>query len=105
MTLRPGFLTKENNMIPYGRQTIEDDDVRAVTEALRSDFLTQGPLVGEFERALADYAGAAHAVVFSSGTAALQAAYSAAGIKTGDEIVTTPLTFAATANAGLWLGA
>ena len=92
-------------MIPYGRQTIEDDDVAAVVEALRSDWLTQGPKVVEFEKALADYCGAKHAVAYSNGTAALQGAYFAAGLKAGDEVVTSPLTFAATATAAVWQGA
>ncbi|MBI4396950.1 MAG: UDP-4-amino-4,6-dideoxy-N-acetyl-beta-L-altrosamine transaminase [Elusimicrobia bacterium] len=92
-------------MIPYGRQTIEDDDVQAVVEALRSDFLTQGPRVEEFEKALARACGSPHAVVFSNGTTALQGAYFAAGLQRGDEVVTSPLTFAATANAALWAGA
>ncbi|MBI4061536.1 MAG: UDP-4-amino-4,6-dideoxy-N-acetyl-beta-L-altrosamine transaminase [Elusimicrobia bacterium] len=91
--------------IPYGRQTIDDSDVRAVSEALRSDWLTQGPKVEEFEKALADYCGARHAVAFSNGTAALQGAYAAAGLAAGDEFITSPLTFAATATAGLWQGA
>jgi UDP-4-amino-4,6-dideoxy-N-acetyl-beta-L-altrosamine transaminase len=92
-------------MIPYGRQTIEDDDVASVASALRGDWLTQGPTVAEFEKALADYCGVKHAVVVANGTAALQAAYFAAGLKTGDEIVTTTLTFAATASAAVWMGA
>ena len=91
--------------IPYGRQTIDESDVQAVSETLRSDFLTQGPMVDEFERALAAYCGAKHAVAFANGTAALQAAYFAAGLGPGDEFVTSPLTFAATATAGLWQGA
>lgn len=92
-------------MIPYGRQTIDEDDVRAVSEVLASDWLTQGPKVVEFEGALAAYCGAKHAVAFANGTAALQAAYFAAGLTDGDELVTTPLTFAATSNAALWFGA
>lgn len=91
--------------IPYGRQTIDDSDVEAVARALRSDWLTQGPRVAEFERDLAAYCGAKHAVVFANGTLALQAAYFAAGVKEGDEVVTTPITFAATATAALWQGA
>ncbi len=91
--------------VPYGRQLIEDDDVAAVTAALRSDYLTTGPLVGEFERALAVASGVRHAVSFNSGTAALHAAYHALGLGPGDEMVTTPLTFAATANAALYCGA
>lgn len=92
-------------MIPYGRQTIEEDDLAAVAQALRSDWLTQGPKVAEFEKALASYCGVKHAVAVANGTIALQAAYFAAGLKEGDELVTSPLTFAATANAALWLGA
>ena len=91
--------------IPYGRQTIDEADLRAVAKALRSDWLTQGPRVAEFEAALARASGAAYAVAFSNGTAALQAAYAAAGLKSGDEFITTPLTFASTATAGLWQGA
>ena len=91
--------------IPYGRQTIDESDVAAVAGTLRSDWLTQGPKVPEFEKSLADYCGARHAVVLANGTAALQAAYFAAGFKPGDEFVTSPLTFAATATAGLWQGA
>jgi UDP-4-amino-4,6-dideoxy-N-acetyl-beta-L-altrosamine transaminase len=91
--------------IPYGRQTIDDSDEKAVLESLRSDWLTQGPKVPEFEKALASYCGARHAVAVANGTAALQSAYAAAGFKTGDEFITTPLTFAATATAGLWQGA
>lgn len=92
-------------MIPYGRQTIDDEDLRAVAEVLASDWLTQGPKVAEFEAALASYTGAKHAVTFANGSLALQAAYFAAGVAEGDELITTPLTFAATASAALWFGA
>lgn len=91
--------------IPYGRQTIDQSDVDAVVETLRGDWLTQGPKVAEFEAALAAKGGARFAVAFSNGTAALQGAYFAAGLGPGDEFVTSPLTFAATATAGLWQGA
>lgn len=91
--------------IPYGRQSIDESDIAAVAKTLRSDWLTQGPKVAEFESALAAYCGARHAVAFSNGTAALQAAYFAAGFKSGDEFITSPMTFAATASAGLWQGA
>jgi perosamine synthetase len=91
--------------IPYGRQTIGDDDVAAVVAALKSDWLTQGPAVEKFEKALADYCGAKYAVAYANGTAALQGAYFAAGIENGDEVVTTPITFAATATAAVWQGA
>lgn len=92
-------------MIPYGHQWIDQADVNAVGKALRSDWLTQGPTVKRFEEALADYAGSRYAVVFANGTAALHGAYFAAGLKAGDEFITTALTFAATVNAGLYLGA
>lgn len=92
-------------MIPYSRQYITKDDLKAVERVLKSDWLTQGPVVEKFEKAIARYAGARFAVVFSSGTAALHAAYFAIGLKKGDEIITSSLTFAATANAALWQGA
>jgi len=91
-------------LLPYSRQAVDEDDVQAVAAALRSDWLTTGPLVGAFERAVAEAAGAAHAVAVSSGTAALHAAVSAAGIGPGDEVVVTPLTFVASANAVLYCG-
>lgn len=92
-------------MIPYGHQSIDKSDIKAVIEVLKSDWLSQGPKIDEFERALAEYCGSKYAVIFSSGTAALHGAYFAAGLKSGDEFITTSLTFAATANAGLYLGA
>lgn len=92
-------------MIPYGRQSIDDGDVAAVVEVLRSDWLTQGPTVERFEQALADYVGARHAVTFSSGTAALHGAAAAAGFGEGDRVVTSPLTFMATANCVRYVGA
>ena len=85
-------------MIPYGRQTIEEDDIQAVVDVLRSDYLTTGPKIAEFEKMVADYVGAKYAVAISNGTSALHAACYAAGIKSGDEVITTPLTFAASAN-------
>jgi perosamine synthetase len=94
-----------STLLPYGRQAIDEADIQAVVEVLRSDWLTTGPKVGEFEEALAERVGAAHAVSFSSGTAALHAAAFAAGLKAGDEAITTPLTFAATANCVLYQGA
>ncbi len=92
-------------MIPYGRQCIDEEDIRSVVEVLRSDFITQGPVVEKFEKALAEFCGARFAVAFNSGTSALLAAYSALGLSEGDEFITSPITFTATANAGLWLGA
>jgi perosamine synthetase len=100
-----GGLPVRATYLPYGRQSIEKSDVDAVVEILRSDWLTTGPKVAEFEEAFAAHVGAAHAVSFSSGTAALHAAAFAAGLKSGDEAITTPLTFAATANCVLYQGA
>lgn len=91
-------------MIPYGRQTIENDDIQAVIEVLKSDFLTTGPKAEEFERAVADYVGVKYAVAIANGTAALHAACHVAGISEGDEVITTPLTFAASANCVLYCG-
>lgn len=90
--------------IPYGRQCIEDDDIQAVVDVLRSDYLTTGPKVREFEDAVARYVGASYAVAVSNGTAALHAACYAAGIGSGDEVITTPITFAASANCVLYCG-
>ena len=84
--------------IPYGKQCIEEDDIEAVVEVLRSDYVTTGPAVAEFEKAVAEYTGAKYAVAVSNGTAALHVACLAAGIKEGDEVITTPITFAASAN-------
>ena len=92
-------------ILPYGRQWLDDDDIRAVVETLKSDWLTQGPMVAEFEEAVASYSGVAHAVAFSNGTAALHAAAFAAGVGPGDEIVTSPLSFAASANGAVYMGA
>jgi perosamine synthetase len=92
-------------LLPYGRQSLDDNDVQAVVEALKSDWLTTGPKVGEFEERFAAWVGAKHAVSFSSGTAALHAAAFAAGLRPGDEAITTPMTFCATANCVLYQGA
>jgi len=93
-----------NSFIPYGRQSLDETDIKAVNEVLRSAWLTTGPLVESFEEALASKVGARYCVVFNSGTAALHAAYFAAGVGQDDEVITTPITFAATANAALYLG-
>lgn len=90
--------------IPYGRQSISEEDIQAVVETLRSDFLTTGPKVEEFEKCVADYVGAKYAVAISNGTAALHAACFAAGIGEGDEVITTPITFAASSNSVLYCG-
>jgi perosamine synthetase len=92
-------------MLSYGRQTIDESDIAAVVEALRAPQLTCGPLVARFEAALATYLGAEHVSVCSSGTSALHLAYAALGIGEGDEIITTPITFSATAAAAYYVGA
>jgi UDP-4-amino-4,6-dideoxy-N-acetyl-beta-L-altrosamine transaminase len=91
--------------IPYSRQWIDNKDIREVVKVLKSDWITQGPKIEEFEEAVAKYCGAKYGVVFSSGTSALYAAYKTAGIKEGDEVITTPLTFVATSNTIALLGA
>jgi UDP-4-amino-4,6-dideoxy-N-acetyl-beta-L-altrosamine transaminase len=91
-------------LLPYGKQRLDDADIQAVVEVLRSDWLTTGPRVGEFEEAFAEWVGARFAVSFSSGTAALHGAVFAAGLGPGDEAITTPLTFCATANCVLYQG-
>ena len=93
------------SLLPYGRQSVDEDDIQAVVDVLRSDWLTTGPKVGEFEEAFAARVGSAYAVSFSSGTAALHGAAFTAGLKPGDEAITTPTTFAATANCVLYQGA
>lgn len=90
--------------IPYGKQSIDAEDVQAVIEVLTSDFLTTGPKIEEFEQCVAKYVGAKYAVAISNGTAALHAACFVAGISKGDEVITTPITFAASANAVLYCG-
>ena len=92
-------------MLPYGRQSIDEADIAAVVEVMRSPLLTCGPLVGRFEQALAKQVHANHASVCSSGTSALHLAYAALGIGPGDEIITTSITFSATAAAAYYVGA
>jgi perosamine synthetase len=92
-------------LLPYGRQSLDDADIEAVVEVLKSDWLTTGPTIAEFEKQFAAWVGARHAVSFSSGTAALHGAAFAAGLRQGDEAITTPLTFCATANCILYQGA
>lgn len=92
-------------LLPYGRQLIEESDIEAVVKVLRSDWLTTGPKVTEFEDAFASHVESAFAVSFSSGTAALHAAAFAAGLRSGDEAITTPMSFAATSNCVLYQGA
>lgn len=92
-------------VIPYGRQSINDDDIQSVVDVLKTSWITQGPKVAEFEKAIANYCGAKYAVAVSNGTAGLHLACLAAGLKAGDEAVTTPMTFVATANAISYTGA
>jgi perosamine synthetase len=94
-----------DSLLPYGRQSIGEDDIAAVVEVLRSDWLTTGPKIAEFEERFASAVGARFAVSFSSGTGALHGAAFAAGLTRGDEAITSPLTFAATANCILYQGA
>ena len=92
-------------MIPYGKQSINDADIRAVVDVLRSDWLTCGPAVERFEAALAEYCGAKHVIAVSNGTAALHIAMLAAGIRAGDRVLTSPNTFLASANCAEYVGA
>ena len=93
-----------DSMLPYGKQAIDDQDIQKVVETLKSDYITTGPAIREFEKGVADYVGAAYVVAFSNGTAALHAACFAAGIGRGDEVITTPLTFVASANCVWYTG-
>src|SRR5438093_9452 len=89
---------KPKDVLPYARQSIDEEDVEAVASVLRGDWLTQGPVVGAFEGALAETCGARYAVAVSSGTAALHLACLVAGVKPGDVGVTSAITFVASAN-------
>jgi len=100
-SLSPGAI---KSYIPYGHQWIDDGDIASVVEVLKSDWITQGTKVDEFEKKVAEYCGAKYAVAVSNGTAALHAACAVAGIVEGDEVITTPITFAATANAIVYCG-
>lgn len=93
-----------DTFLPYGRQWIDEEDINAVVEVLKGDYLTTGPFINKFEEKIANYVGAKYAVCFSNGTAALHGACFAAGITTGDEVITSPLTFAASANCILYQG-
>lgn len=94
-----------DSYLPYGRQWIDEEDIQAVVEVLKGDYLTTGPYVKKFEEVVAEYVGAKYAVAFSNGTAALHGACYAAGVEKGDEVITTPMTFAASANCVLYQGA
>lgn len=93
-----------HTFLPYGHQYIDQDDINAVIEVLKSDYLTTGPMLHQFEKAIANYVNARYAVAFSNGTAALHAACYAAGIEQNDEVITTPMTFVASANCVLYQG-
>lgn len=97
--------TTKQPPIPYGRQWVSEDDIDAVVEILRGDWLTTGPTVDRFEEALEASTGATHAIAISNGTAALHAAYDAVGLSPGDEVIVPAQTFSATANAALYCGA
>lgn len=91
--------------IPYGRQNITDDDIKSVIETLQSDYLTQGPKIKEFEDKFSDYVGSKYAVAVTNATAALHISVLSLGLKKGDRIITTPITFAASANCARFVGA
>ncbi|RJG24963.1 UDP-4-amino-4,6-dideoxy-N-acetyl-beta-L-altrosamine transaminase [Paenibacillus thiaminolyticus] len=91
-----------SNILPYGRQWLDEEDIQAVIDVLKSDFITQGPKISEFEQSIASKASAKYAVTFSNGTAALHGACYAAGITEGDEVITSPITFAASSNCVLY---
>ncbi|UNL84778.1 UDP-4-amino-4,6-dideoxy-N-acetyl-beta-L-altrosamine transaminase [Priestia koreensis] len=99
------FVKIRENYLPYGKQSIDESDINAVVEVLRGNYLTTGPYIEEFEHTVADYVGTKYAVSFSNGTAALHGACYAAGINEGDEVITTAMTFAASANCVLYQGA
>jgi perosamine synthetase len=105
MTIDHTTINKRNPIIQYGHQWIDEADIRAVVDVLRSDWITAGPKVSEFEQAIADYVGAEYAVAVNSGTAALHAAMYAVGVGPGDEVILPPMTFVATANCIVYQGA
>lgn len=94
----------KNKIIPYGRQNITEADIAVVIETLKSDYLTQGPKIAEFEQNFANYVGAKYAVALANGTAALHLCVMALGVKKGDKVITTPITFAASANCVRYCG-
>lgn len=93
-----------SKIIPYGKQSIDDDDIKNVIDVLKSDFLTQGPKVSQFEKEFAEFVGAKYAVAVSNGTAALHLAGLVSGIKKGSKVITSPITFAASANSVIYCG-
>ena len=103
LAIKGGYPVRSSK-IYYGKQWIEDEEIKAVEDVLRSDFITCGPKVEELEKELCEFTGAKFAVAVNSGTSALHCACIAAGIGPGDEVITTPLTFAASANCVLYCG-
>ena len=99
-----GGIPVRDTLLPYGKQWLDDDDIRAVVGVLKSDWITTGPKIREFEEKFAEYVGAKFALALNSGTAALHAAVFALGIGPGDEVITTPLTFAASSNCIIYQG-
>lgn len=93
-----------STLLPYGKQWLDEDDIHAVVQVLNSDMITQGPAIEQFERKVAEYANTKYAVAFTNGTAALHGACFAAGIESGDEVITTPITFLASSNCVLYMG-
>jgi len=104
MTGEPSNKPVRTSLLPYGKQWLDEDDLAAVRDVLNGDFITQGPQIERFERRVSEYVGARYAVAFCNGTAALHAACFAAGIGSGDEVITTPITFLASSNCVLYLG-
>ena len=100
-----GGKPQRSNWLPYGRQSISESDIQSVVQCLKSDWLTQGPAIIEFETAVARFTDTTFGIALNSATSALHAAYFAAGVDQNSEIITTAMTFAATANAALYLGA
>lgn len=98
-------MNDELSFLPYGRQAIDEDDIAAVVEVLRGDWLTQGPTIEKFETAFAATVGSRFAVAFSNGTAALHGACAVLGLGPGDEVITSPITFSASANCARYVGA
>ncbi len=105
MAMKKTHTKPTSTMIPYGKHKISPEDINAVVTALKSDYITQGPLVKEFENALANYCGVRYVVAFSNGTAALHAASAAADLQPGDELLTSPISFVASSNCALYVGA
>ena len=98
-------IKKHNRFLPYGRQVINQDDINSVLEVLEHDYITQGPRIQEFETRFANYVGSKHAVACFNGTAALHMACQAIGLRKGDKLVTSPITFLASANCAQFVGA